>query len=259
MTAILQPRLGSDRGVIEVRMLGSLQVSRADGSLVEVHEWRTGKTADLLRILAMHAGDPVATHSLMAALWPNSDRPHAQASLRTAASQLRHVLGEGVVQRSLAGLRVTGIWVDLLALRALLSDARGAMRAGDLVAVQTIAREADLLYRGELRAHDDAADWVVTERRALAATYQTLQCDAAESAIALGNAAEGVDFAGRATTLDPFCERASRTLMHGYAATGNVSRALREYERCRALLAEELGVDPSLQTREVHLYLLRCG
>ena len=41
---------------IEVRLLGPLQVRRADGSLVHPQEWRTGKTVDLLRLLATRAG-----------------------------------------------------------------------------------------------------------------------------------------------------------------------------------------------------------
>jgi len=44
--------------------------------------------------------------------------------------------------------------------------------------------------------------------------------------------------------------------MQGYAGIGETSRALREFERCRAALAEELGADPSPQTRSVHLSLL---
>ncbi len=45
--------------------------------------------------------------------------------------------------------------------------------------------------------------------------------------------------------------------MTSHADVGELSFALREYERCRALLADELGIDPSPQTREVHLALLR--
>ena len=84
-----------------------------------------------------------------------------------------------------------------------------------------------------------------------------LLCDASESASALGLGQDAVDFAARAVILDPFSERASRLLMSGHADVGELSLALREYERCRTLLAEELGIDPSPQTREVHLALLR--
>jgi hypothetical protein len=131
------------------------------------------------------------------------------------------------------------------------------MAMGQFSAVHDAAREADSLYRGELRAYDDGADWAQAERQALATTYQALLCDAAEAAVSLGLSIDAVDFAGRAVMLDPFSERASRLLMRGHSEMGELSLALREYERCRTLLADELGIDPSPQTREMHLFLLR--
>jgi hypothetical protein len=129
--------------------------------------------------------------------------------------------------------------------------------AGEFAAGYELAREADRLVRGEFTAHDDGADWAHSERRALSNRHQVLLCDASESAAALGLGHEAVDFASRASTLDPFSERASRLLMQAHADVGELSLALREYERCRTLLSEELGIDPSAQTRDVHLALLR--
>ena len=52
-------------------------------------------------------------------------------------------------------------------------------------------------------------------------------------------------------------ERASRVLMLGHAALGEVHHALAEFERIREVLADELGVDPSPQTRAAHLKVLQ--
>jgi DNA-binding SARP family transcriptional activator len=238
-------------------MLGPLRVQRGDGSSVDSREWRTGKTADLLRILAMRAGQPVPADKLLAALWPNSDQHRGQASLRTAVSQIRQVLGRDCVERSLAGLRLRNAWVDVEAFRRLSAEVRRLMSIGDLSRVESIAREADALYLGDLRANDEAAEWVLTERHALANAYQELLCDAADATVAHGFGRDTVDFASRALALDPFSERACRAVMRGHAAMGQTSQALREFEHCRQLLAEELGVDPSQPTRELYLELLR--
>ena len=45
--------------------------------------------------------------------------------------------------------------------------------------------------------------------------------------------------------------------MRADAASGRTGRALRRYEDLKARLADELGVDPSDQTRELHLAILR--
>jgi DNA-binding SARP family transcriptional activator len=242
---------------LEIRMLGPFQVRHREGGVVDRTEWRTGKAADLLRLLALQGGDPVATQTLVAALWPGSDQRHGQASLRTAASQVRRVVGPQFLERSLAGLRLLDAWVDVAAFREMSTKAHELIGIGEFAAGYELAREADRLVRGEFTAHDDGADWAQNERRALSNRHQVLLCDASESAAALGLGHEAVDFASRAIALDPFSERASRLLMRGHADVGELSLALREYERCRTLLSEELGIDPSAQTRDVHLALLR--
>ena len=243
--------------MLEIRMLGPFQVRRHDGTNVDRSEWRTGKVSDLLRLLALRGGEPVTTQTLVTALWPGSDQRHGNASLRTAASQVRRVVGGEFLERSLAGISLRGVWVDVAEFRELAARAHHLTGRGEIAAADAVARQADALYRGDLTAHDEGADWVQNERRALIATYQVLLCDASESASALGLGQDAVDFASRAVVLDPFSERASRLLMSGHADVGELSLALREYERCRTLLADELGIDPSPQTREVHLALLR--
>ncbi len=246
-----------NRPTLEISMLGPFHVRRHDGTVVDRREWRTGKVADLLRLLALRGGEPVTTQALVTALWPGSDQRRGNASLRTAASQLRRVVGGEFLERSLAGISLRGVWVDVPEFRELAAKAHHLVGRGDISAADAVARQADALYRGDLTAHDDGADWAQNERRGLIATHQVLLCDAAESAAALGHGHDAVDFASRAVDLDPFSERASRLLMNGHADVGELSLALREYERCRTLLSDELGIDPSPQTREVHLTLLR--
>lgn len=250
--------LAARPGAVAVRMLGPLHVSRGDGTVVSPQEWRTSKTADLVRILALHAGEPVASEVLLAALWPRSDQQHGRASLRTAASRLRHVLGSSCLERTMAGLRLCNTWTDVFAFRTLAAEVRHLMDVGELGEVPGLARQADALYRGDLRAHDDSSDWAQHERRNLALAYQSLLCDAADATAACGPAREALDFARRAQAVDLFSERACRALMRAYAELGELPRALREYERCRALLLEELGVDPSAETQALHVRLLRA-
>ena len=81
--------------------------------------------------------------------------------------------------------------------------------------------------------------------------------EAATSALALELFREAVDLATIAARLDPTSEAAHRALMRGHAELGEVASALRAFETYRANLAEELGADPSPETRKLHLQLLR--
>ena len=67
---------------------------------------------------------------------------------------------------------------------------------------------------------------------------------------------DGVELANKALAADPCSERAHRALMQAYAGLGETEQALRVFERCRQMLAEELGADPSAQTRAVHMHVL---
>jgi DNA-binding SARP family transcriptional activator len=56
--------------------------------------------------------------------------------------------------------------------------------------------------------------------------------------------------------LEPFRETGYQRLMRAYAARGDRAEALRVYERCRRLLADELGANPSPQTEAIFIELL---
>ena len=242
--------------LIEVRLLGPMQVRRRDGSLVDNREWRTAKTADLLRLLALGDGQPVAVDTLLEELWPHVDETRGRASLRTAASQLRLVLGPDAVDRHLGGLVLPRVWVDVAVYERLALQAQRLLREGSLAAGVRAALDAEALRLGDVTAHEPGAQWVFQARAVHQVTRMQLLLAASKAALALGWLADAADLAGWARTQDPASEQASRTLMRTYARLGASERALREFERCRLVLAEELGINPSPQTGALHLQLL---
>jgi hypothetical protein len=70
-----------------------------------------------------------------------------------------------------------------------------------------------------------------------------------ELCIEQGRAADGAAAARKLLELDPWCEEAHRQLMTVLASTGQRSAALVQYETCRRLLANDLGVAPLAATR----------
>jgi DNA-binding SARP family transcriptional activator len=56
---------------------------------------------------------------------------------------------------------------------------------------------------------------------------------------------------------EPFRESLYRLLMRAHAGAGNRAEALRAYERCRRLLADELGVGPPPETEALYLDIVR--
>ena len=96
-------------------------------------------------------------------------------------------------------------------------------------------------------------------------------CKCTASASTRSRAARGTDRRGRdrvgehrqaVTTAEqwvaaaPLDERAHRALIGALDAAGDRAGAVRAYEACRTLLADELGVDPTRETVEVYLHAL---
>jgi len=241
---------------VEVRVLGPLLVRRSDGTRVDPKLWRTGKTADLVRMLALGAGQPIAVDRLLEALWPSVDENHSRASLRTAASQIRRVLGPDCLERRQDGLVLCNVWVDAVAFTALVGEARRCIRDGQLAQGIQVTREAMALYLGDFRTQDADADGVRHESQRLARMHRELVADAADAAVALGQMRDALDFARLSLETDPYSERAHRALMQAHAGLGETDRAVQAFEDCRRMLSESLGVDPAPQTAAAYLQVL---
>jgi DNA-binding SARP family transcriptional activator len=241
---------------VEIRLFGPLRVRRTDGTDVEPHEWSTGKTADLLRLLAVSGAKPIPADTILEALWPRVDRTRGRASLRTALCQIRRVLRTDCITRHHDGMSLGPAVVDTVTFARLVGDCRrltGQQRWAEVVAV---AHEAEALYVGDLGAHDPSVALLDEQRSALRELRLQLLLNAADASVALDRDVDGVDFARRAIGIDPFSERAYRALIRSHAGAGEIHRALEAFDQCRAALAEELGVEPAPQTRALRRQLL---
>ena len=242
---------------VRIRILGGLNALRVDGTPVATEEWRTGKTRDLVRLLALDNGRPVRLQGLLEKLWPDASPERARGSLRTASSQIRRVLGTNCVVRHPDGLILQDAWVDAIEFLGQARRVTMAARAGHHAQVLAISRMAESLYAGDFRAYSDDAPWAVSARERLALARHDLLCEAAASALAMRLPREAAELADKAVRIDWASERGHRLLMAAHAERGEIAMALRVFETHRAQLAAELGADPSPQTRELHLRLLR--
>ena len=98
--------------------------------------------------------------------------------------------------------------------------------------------------------------WVDAKRRELDDVQGRALNVLAEACLRLGDAPEAAKWAEQAIALEPFRESGYRRLMEAHAAAGNRAEALQVYERCRLLLAEELGAYPSPETDSIYRQLL---
>ena len=210
-------------------------------------------------------GKPVPKDELAEALWGDESPARWEKALSVLFSKLRALLNECGVDGSTALTSAFGCyqlilppgsWIDIAAADEAANAAEQALAVGDADGACLSASTAESLAHGTFLPGEDAR-WV-SERRAelREILVRALECLAEANRIR-GEPAAAVRAADELIVLEPFRDSGYRLLMQAQSAAGNDAEALRTYERCRALLSEELGAYPSPETEAVYLEILR--
>jgi len=209
------------------------------------------KAMGLLAYLALRPDQAQSREKLAGLLWGDSPDAQARSSLRQVIATLRRTFPD-------SGAPVLRVEGDLVAL------APGAMET-DAVAFERAVAEATpdaldhaaALYRGDLfeglSLNADAFEgWLMVERQRLREMALGAMARRLDQALAAGATEAGVRTALRLLALDPLQEPAHRALMQLYARQGRHTVALKQYQACRAMLEQELGVLPEPETERVY-------
>lgn len=213
---------------------------------------------------------PVPTDELAQVLWGGEPPPTWRTALRGLVSKVRALLARAGLVRDEILVSGTG-WYQLCLPDGAVVDVEEA--ASTLVS----AVEALQAVRGGAARHAAAAlgaarsvieiasqpflvggtgSWLEHRQAELVELrIQALEV-LAEAHTVSGDTTAAVSRAEEVIELEPLRESAHVRLMVALASAGNRGAALRAYERCRRLLAEELGVDPSPQTEAAYVDLL---
>jgi DNA-binding SARP family transcriptional activator len=230
---------------VELGVLGPLQV-RQDGATVTIPGT---KPRAILTMLGLHNGSVVSADILIALLWGDDPPRTAAKALQTHISSLRRALGDGVVVTEGTGWTLQGPQVDATRYKSAAKMGRDAAAAGDTSHAVARFEQALALWRGipELpegrRGTSEKTRWIEG--------YAALVEDRADALLATGRAAELVGELEGAVADAPLRERRWGQLMLALYRAGRQGEALGAYQRARALLAEELGVDPGPDLRRL--------
>jgi peptide/nickel transport system substrate-binding protein len=233
---------------MEFRLLGPLDVRR-DGRPVRISGHQTPA---LLCALLLQADEVVSTERLIDALWDENPPPGALHGLHVQASKLRTALrgtaGENVRILTEAGgyrLCLDAHELDVRHCEQLVADGHRQLAAQEAGAAVTTFRSAEALWRGAPLA--DFANQAFAQPAIV--RLEELRLSAIETRIeaqlAAGAAAEVVAELEGLAAAHPLRERLGQLLMVALYRSGQQARALEVYRHTRALLADELGVEPS--------------
>jgi len=181
-------------------------------------------------------------------LWPETTTVRANANLRSALWRTQRSCRRLIAASPQHLAIASGVAVDVLV---------AVVRAHRLLGeTPTNGEDLGTDIRADLSADllpewygDD--DWVVVERE----RYLQLRLHALEAMCSRlakdGRYGEAVEAGLAAVRAEPLRESAHHALIRAHLAEGNRWEAVRQYERCRRLLLDDLGLEPSEALRDL--------
>ncbi|MDB5530313.1 MAG: hypothetical protein JWR51_3416 [Devosia sp.] len=228
-----------------LRLLGPFEARLRDGRPV-VFELKRARL--LLAWLALRPGQRGSREEIAALLWSERSEEQAHQSLRQTLAVIRRTLDDHTGEI----LRVDREKVAFAA-DAVQSDVAFLLRLGVDSAAEDLGR-AVAEYGGEfleaMSLRDPVAEEWVHGRRAELRGIATKRFEWLLGAYArAGRHGDAEPVASRLIAIDPLAEEGHRALMRAYLAADNRAMALRQYQRCRDILARDLGVEPAPETK----------
>ncbi len=248
--------------MLEIRLCGGVEVV-VDGRVLPEAMLAGRQGRLVLAYLACERQRAVPREELADLLWPDRLPSSWTTSLSAVISRLRRMFAEAGLDASTTLASPSGAYrlllpadatVDWEQAQRAVEEAEAGIGAGDGDrALKNASAAALIVERGFL---SDDCRWVDGQREVARDLFVRAGVARSEAYILLGSPARAIDAAREALATDDTREAAFRVLMRGHAAAGERAEALRVWERCRAILVDELGVDPSPETEAVYLEIL---
>jgi len=240
-----------DRHVIDVKVFGPTVISGAGVRLV-ASDLGGNKPRQLLEMLALDLGTPIAKDLLAERLWDGRPPASYIANVESYVCSLRRRLGLVGGRRGPLATTHHGYLLDPEHVRVDVASVR-TLLGGDLADV-TLGLD---LMSGKLLADEPYAAWASAARDSFDELLSVACTRAAQAANERNDSALAVRLATEATRRSYCAEPPVRELMIGLDANGERPQALQAYQTLRAAMLDELGLEPGSDTQELYLSILR--
>lgn len=239
-------------------ILGPLVVADDAGTEIRVP---AGRLRVLLVALLTRANHVVPVDELVEFVWDGAPPASAVRTMRVHVVRLRHALGPLAATRILTQppgylCRVGEDELDVLRFEKLCGQARSAARERDWPIAAGLLEEALGLWRGTPLA--DAPSELLRQREVPGLDQLHVQAieDHIDAGMHLGRHEQLIPGLRELTARYPLRERSYSQLIRALARTGRRAEALEVYQDARHVLADELGIEPGPELRELQERIL---
>ena len=249
---------------LSITLFGTFQVTLDERPVT----FATDKCRALLAYLAVEAGRPQRREFLAALFWPEQPEQAARTNLRQTLYRLRTAIGDidNPNPHLLASLHDIQLnpagdhWLDATCFERCLDAYRD--HCGHGLPLCAGCREAlkrgAALYGGDFMAGFSLAGssafelWLLAKREEYRRQALEILGRLGSFYEETADFARAAECARRLVAIEPWRESSHRLLMRNLAQAGQKRAALAQYDRCRQLMAEDLGIEPSNTTRQLY-------
>ena len=244
---------------LEFRILGPLVV-RVDGTSVPIGG---PKQRALLALLLLSGNRVVSRDRLIAELFTEQTLNSADHALRNHVSRLRKVLAPAVADEPRLVARTPGYLLrvepgelDLERFERLVAEARESRATDDALAAAESLRAAERLWEGRPLADLEFEPFTRVEVERLEELRLAVVEERIDAELALGRQLALVPELEALAAQHPYRERFPAQLMLALYRSGRQAEGLEVYRKTRALLSDELGLEPSVELQELERSIL---
>lgn len=251
----------------ELVLFGSFQIRDRDKKVIKL---RSNSERALLTFLAVESGQPHSREYLGDLIWEDLDQERIANNLRVTLSRLRKALKMGDdtpvnTDGQLVSLKTENLWTDVAEFSDLIEQTirhEHPLHEDCPECISRYQRAADI-FNGEFLQGQTFTDslpfqeWVVIQRERLHRYAINAFCKLADYYLRRGQGDQAQVFAQCQLELEPWREEAHCQLMRIFAIDDQKTAALTQFERCSEILENELGVEPSSETRELYRRIKR--
>jgi DNA-binding SARP family transcriptional activator len=243
---------------LTVNLFGRFRIGNAQQAIGGLQQRRA---QELFSYLLLHRNRPYPRETLASLLWEDVDSSQARKYLRQALWHVQTAL-QSVMGADTKGLLTLDTeWVQLNSVEWLSLDVAHFEQAVDACQETRGVHLSDTqrnelehavqLYCGDL-LEGWYHDWCLFERERLQNCYLTALDKLVACCDAHGHVDRGLAYAERILRCDPAEEQAHYHMMHLYWIAGHRTKAMRQYQRCKSILLQELGIQPSERTKTLY-------
>jgi ATP/maltotriose-dependent transcriptional regulator MalT/two-component SAPR family response regulator len=258
---------------LQVTTLGSFEVRRADGSLVEPRDWQRDKARLLFQLFIARRYQPLNKEQILDYLWQDSDLNAAASGFKVALNALVKAIEpernsraqSGYVERNGAGAALTyslkiepeSFWLDANEFEKLINQGiQQEINQHAPSAALALYNKALQLYKGDFLPGCLYEDWAMPERERLKDLFLTTAERVARLRVGQQEWEECLVACKLILSRDNCWEEAYRLMMLALWKQGNRTAALRTYGKCLSTLDQELGIAPMPSTVELYEEIL---